>query len=251
MSKRGLWYSLDELDSAMKDLKDKLRPVYRGDDNFDDWWNKLTFKSYNTRIEEEFVNIIKEPGYLEKGIRRILKAVPALACCLGEHASELISEIIFNGGKYSSEQIADIGSSFEELSESYVIDIFKDYFVSPAIICGIVSVATLFSTIILDKAIYGKGWRKSIFEALKNSGIWSAAYVSGAVGGVAGLLFQKHVANSKLGGEAINVSVSVATLSFSLIGVKFLAAKVIKIIGYFRQREGNAANENVEMEVGV
>lgn len=251
MFNSGLWYSMNELDSAMQDLKNKLEPVYKKTDKpFESWWNELTFGSYKHSIDEILnETTIKNPRFFEIIIRRVLKAVPALSCCLGEYTSDLILQAIFSKS-YSSEESASIESSFSELPKDSVTDILKDYLVPPIITTSTVWVSTFFSTMISEKAIYKKDWGTAIWDALKSSGVWSAAYVSSAVGGFAGLLFKQYwMEDSEIGEGAVSISTSLATLSFTLIGVKFLADKVRKIIGCYRKSNPVKTSEPIELVV--
>lgn len=63
MFKSGLWYSMDALDSAMQDLKSKLRSACNKD-NFDSWWNGLTFGKYSDEIKKE-IKINPPPDLLK------------------------------------------------------------------------------------------------------------------------------------------------------------------------------------------
>lgn len=160
-----------------------------------------------------------------------------------DKSSDLILKAIFSKD-YSVEESDSIESSLKEFSEgSSVTDIFKDYFASPTISCGVVSAATLFSTMILDKAINKKGWKESIWDALKNAGVWSVAYVAGAVGEFAGSLVE-----DEFGKEITNISVSAVSLFFAMTGVKYLA-DIVRKIRWCKDKKGFVTNQNSEMEV--
>lgn len=236
------------------DLKNKLRKEYAKlpDSNvlFNDWWGKLNFNvdfteqhSWYSDIKDTLRVNDAEPGFVQKCTRRLLKVVPAIVTyicdCIadfpgvqidGKSDKECVEELLSSVA--SSSDLKKVVSWCEDFSKSTVdkgtLRTFLEEHLGSSIIDSgsgvIVFGGTFFSTLILQRAIYGKNWKTSIWESLKNAGVWSAAYVASSVGGFVGSFI-----SNQYGGFALGVTVALFILFIFLFFTKFLADLVIRI----------------------
>ena len=254
MGKRALWYSVEQMKEAIGDLKNKLSKEYAKlpDSNmsFDDWWGQLNFNvdftdqhSWYSDIKDKLRVNDAEPGFVQKCTRRLLKVVPAIVTCIcdciadfpgvqvdGKSDKECVEELL--SSVTSSSDLQKVVSWCKDFSKSTVdkgtLRTFLEEHLGSSIIDSssgvIVFGGTFFSTLILQGAIYGKDWKTSIWESLKNAGVWSASYVSSSIGGFVGSFI-----SSEYGSFALNVTVSCVVLFIFLVVIRFLADSVRKI----------------------
>lgn len=223
MPKSELWYSLEAVKDAIDDFKLKADAKFENSKP----WSTYNFENYYTQLTQDYRGNIEEPTTRQRLLRRFLKCVPAISCCIGEYvdkitdtSAEKIADSIFCKSSFSDEQLSSIVSASEQLAHNGK-SIFEEYFKSVTTVCSVVSVMTFFSSLALQLGTYGKPCGEAIKYAFKNAGTWVVPYVASSIGGFVGSLVR-----NKLGSLALAMPIAVLATVILLVGIKELSDHV-------------------------